>query len=273
MPHHLMPNVFGACFSGQIIFLDVVRDRYAVLSDTQSAALAPHLGLDDERFAQTDTIRNTTILEKLKRANWISATPFPSVDTKLNTFSPSPRTGGMSANSWKLPDNAFMHRPAWTSIAKAMLTLRSVHKCAARHGLAGLLQLYDRARRSAGNSLCFGQPDNYLPFVDILNWACLFYPQSTKCLEWSVALMLLCARAGFELKLVIGVQSFPFYAHAWTEAAGAIIGDSALRRQELSVILEFPHPLLELPYDHSRHRLSQYAGLFGTKPRLDAHTR
>ncbi|MCG1045934.1 lasso peptide biosynthesis B2 protein [Mycetohabitans sp. B6] len=256
MPHHLMPNVFGTCFSKQIILLDVVRDRYAVLSDTQSAALAPHLGLDDKLFAQTDSIQSTAILEKLKRANWISTNLFPVIDAKLNALSPSPKTGGMSANGWKLPDEAFAHRPAWASIAKATLILRSVHKCAAQHGLAGLLRLCDQAHHEAAEHLRFGQPEEYAPFVNTLNWACLFYPRSTKCLEWSVALTLLCARASLALKLVIGVQSFPFYAHAWSEAADVVIGDSALRRKELSVILEFPHPLLDLSHGSSRHRLS-----------------
>nr|QGY72799.1 hypothetical protein [Mycetohabitans sp.] len=37
MPHHLMPNVLGACFARQIILLDVVHDRYAVLTERQSA--------------------------------------------------------------------------------------------------------------------------------------------------------------------------------------------------------------------------------------------
>ncbi|WP_338926280.1 lasso peptide biosynthesis B2 protein [Mycetohabitans endofungorum] len=247
MPHHLMPNVFGACFAKQIILLDVVRDRYAVLTERQSAALASQLGLDVKHFSQAGTIQNSAILEELKRANWISAASFSEVDVKLNTLSPSPQTGGMSANGWKLPDDAFTHRPAWTNIVKATLILRSVHRCAARRGLAGLLQLCNQAHREAKAGLCVGRPDDYAPFVNTLNWACLFYPRPTKCLEWSVALTMLCARAGLALKLVIGVQSFPFYAHAWSEAGGVVIGDSPLRRKELSVILECPHPLLALP--------------------------
>ncbi|MCG1042044.1 lasso peptide biosynthesis B2 protein [Mycetohabitans sp. B8] len=245
MPHHLMPHVFGACFAKQLILLDVVRDRYAVLTERQSAALASQLGWKDARFAPAEASQPVAMLEELQRAHWVSATSFPEVDAKLNTVSPSPTTGGMSANGWKLPEDAFAHRPAWTHIARALLVLSGVHRCAARRGLAGLLQLCTRAHREA--SLRVGAPDDYAPFVNTLNWACLFYPRPTKCLEWSVALTLLCARAGLAAKLVIGVQSFPFYAHAWSEAEGVVIGDSPLRRQELAVILECPHPLLSLP--------------------------
>lgn len=265
-----MPNIFGACFSGQIIVLDVIRDRYVVLSHGQSAAVAPYLGLDSASF-EANVASNTSILQKLIEAHLVTEQTFPAVDPKLNSVSPSPQTGGMSANGWKLADNAFEHRPAWSWIIRAMLDLRAVHKHAIKHGLTGVLQLCSQA--IGQNELRFAQTEEYMPFVNALNWACLFYPKPTKCLEWSAALTLVCARAGLASKLLIGVQSFPFYAHAWSETDHAIIGDSALRRKELSVILEFPTPLLELPYDRSRHRLSQNTGIFNAKPGLGFNSR
>ncbi|MCG1042040.1 hypothetical protein KQH60_05425 [Mycetohabitans sp. B8] len=63
------------------------------------------------------------MLEQLQRAHWVSATSFPEVDPKLNTVSPSPTTGGMSANGWKLPEDAFARRPDWTHIVQALLVL------------------------------------------------------------------------------------------------------------------------------------------------------
>jgi hypothetical protein len=243
MPHHLMPNVFGACFCRQIIVLDVIRDRYILLSHAQSNAVAPHLGLPSAKPAA----QSTSVLKQLIDTNLVTAATFPDIDPKLNTNSPPPSTGGMSADRWKLPADAFEHRPAWTSLIKAIDALRSAHGQVARRGLAGLLHLCTRAARQAEQrGLSCGRPDDYAPLVNALNWACLLYPKSTKCLEWCAALMLLCARAGLTLKLIIGVQSFPFYAHAWTEAGGAIIGDSARRREEMSVILEAPNPFLEL---------------------------
>ncbi|GLR02046.1 hypothetical protein GCM10007934_18600 [Mycoavidus cysteinexigens] len=265
MPHHLMPNILGACFSGQIIVLDVIRDRYVVLSHGQSAAVAPYLGLDSASF-EANGAPNRGILQKLIDAHLVTAQTFAAVDPKLNAVSPSPQTGGMSANGWKLADNAFENRPAWSWITRALLDLRAAHKHATKRGLTGILQLCTQAIRQ--NELRFGETEEYTPFVNALNWACLFYPKPTKCLEWSAALTLVCARAGLASKLLIGVQSFPFYAHAWSETNHAIIGDSALRREELSVILEFPTPHLELPYDCSRHRVSHHTGAFNAKPGL-----
>ena len=245
--------------------LDVIRDRYIVLSHAQSAAVAPYLGLDSALF-EANTTANTSILQKLIDAHLVTEQTFLEIDPKLNSLSPSPQTGGMSANGWKLPEDAFEHRPAWSLIAKAAIALRAVHRQAVKNRLVGILTFCAQAIEQA--ELRFGQAEEYIPFVKALNWACLLYPKQTKCLEWSAALTLLCARAGLLSKLIVGVQSFPFYAHAWSETDGVIIGDSSLRREELSVILEFPTPLLELPYDRSRHRLSQNTGAFNSKPGL-----
>lgn len=269
MFHHLMSSVVGACFSNQIILLDTVRDRYAVLSHTQSAAVAAYLGLAWPN-ALTDKAQTAPLLKQLIEAGWLTDTTFSSIDPKFNTLSPTPQMGGMSANGWKLPNDAFAKRPPFNLIFNALFILRKVHKCAVHDKLPGLLQLCTQAHQA--ENLLVGQPPEYAPFVAALNWACLLYPKSTKCLEWSVALTLLCARAGLALKLVIGVQSFPFYAHAWSEAGGVVIGDSPSRREELSVILEFPTALLELTYDSTRHRSSWLARWFGTKSTLASHS-
>ncbi len=269
MFHHFMPSVLGACFSNQIIMLDAVRDRYAVLSHAQSAEVAPYVGLEWSG-APTNMAQSTSLLKQLIHAGWLTDTTFPHIDPKFNTVSPTPQTGGMSANGWKLPNDAFEHRPPFRLIVKALFILRSVHRRVARDKLPGLLQQCARARQEA--NLAFGQPHEYAPFVAAINWACLLYPKSTKCLEWSVALTLLCARSGLALNLVIGVQSFPFYAHAWSEANGVVIGDSPSRREELSVILEFPTPLLELPHDSTWHRLSAFTRLFDTQPTMAGHS-
>src|SRR5690242_696281 len=109
MFHHLRPFVFGACFSNQIIMLDAVRDRYAVLSHVQSAAVASYLGLKLPNTS-IDIAQVTPLLKQLIDAQWLTDTTFPDIDPKFNTVSPSPQTGGMSANGWKLPDDAFKHR-------------------------------------------------------------------------------------------------------------------------------------------------------------------
>ena len=54
-----------------------------------------------------------------------------------------------------------------------------------------------------------------------------FYPRRALCLEQSLTLFLLLRRRGVPAELRLGVQPRPFHAHAWVEAGGRPIGESA----------------------------------------------
>lgn len=60
-----------------------------------------------------------------------------------------------------------------------------------------------------------------------LSVAAAFYPRRALCLEQSLALYLLLRRRGVRAELRLGVQPRPFYAHAWVEAGGIPISESA----------------------------------------------
>jgi len=50
--------------------------------------------------------------------------------------------------------------------------------------------------------------------------AAALYPGRAKCLEQSLVLYLSLRRMGIDARLRLGVQSFPFAAHAWVEVNG-----------------------------------------------------
>ena len=55
--------------------------------------------------------------------------------------------------------------------------------------------------------------------------AAAFYPGRAQCLEQSLALYFLLRRRGLAVELRIGVQAFPFAAHAWVEHDGRPINE------------------------------------------------
>ena len=59
--------------------------------------------------------------------------------------------------------------------------------------------------------------------------ATAFYPGRSKCLEQSIAGFVLLRRRGFDVRLRLGVQPYPFSAHAWLELEGQPITESAER--------------------------------------------
>jgi hypothetical protein len=56
--------------------------------------------------------------------------------------------------------------------------------------------------------------------------AAAFFPGRAMCLEQSLALYLCLHRAGVAVDFRIGVQPYPFTAHAWVEYRGAPVGES-----------------------------------------------
>lgn len=55
--------------------------------------------------------------------------------------------------------------------------------------------------------------------------ACVWYPKRALCLQRSAVTTCLLRSHGVSARLVIGVHTMPFLAHAWVEAEGAVIND------------------------------------------------
>lgn len=67
--------------------------------------------------------------------------------------------------------------------------------------------------------------------------AAAFYPGRAQCLEQSLALFLLLRRRGIGAELRIGVQPFPFTAHAWVEHEGRPVNE---REDYVTRLAAFP---------------------------------
>ncbi|HSL71115.1 MAG TPA: lasso peptide biosynthesis B2 protein [Longimicrobiales bacterium] len=55
----------------------------------------------------------------------------------------------------------------------------------------------------------------------------VFYPGRARCLEQSLALYVLLRRRGVPAQLRLGVQPYPFNAHAWVELDGVALNETA----------------------------------------------
>ena len=52
---------------------------------------------------------------------------------------------------------------------------------------------------------------------EAINYACVWYPKPVLCLQRSAVTTCLLRNCGVPAKMVMGAQSIPFKAHAWTE--------------------------------------------------------
>src|SRR5579859_5117437 len=53
--------------------------------------------------------------------------------------------------------------------------------------------------------------------------ACVFYVKPVLCLQRSAAATVLLRRCGWDARLSIGAQVFPFKSHAWAEVDGRVV--------------------------------------------------
>ncbi|MGQ0816175.1 MAG: lasso peptide biosynthesis B2 protein [Gemmatimonadota bacterium] len=68
--------------------------------------------------------------------------------------------------------------------------------------------------------------------------ATAIYPGRSKCLEQSIVTYVLLRRRGFDAQLRLGVQPYPFFAHAWVELDGVPITESMELVAGLAVLPE-----------------------------------
>lgn len=66
--------------------------------------------------------------------------------------------------------------------------------------------------------------------------ACVFYVKPVLCLQRSAVATALLRRCGWDARLSIGAQVFPFKSHAWVEVDGRVVNDKPYVQQIYSVL-------------------------------------
>lgn len=130
--------------------------------------------------------------------------------------------------------------PALPSVSACLVRLAIVHVLMKAIGLRKLLRHV--ARRTPG-PLRAPASSFARALAGRVGTAMVWYPFGTACLEHSVCLLWMMRRAGCAVDLRIGVQPFPFSAHAWVECGGEPLNESPER-----VALFQPFPVITLDW-------------------------
>jgi hypothetical protein len=226
---HLRSHIYGAQFRQEMILLDIRRDKYYICSPGLSEQLFELLdytkihSLSHEEDEQT--LVTSAILEKKEK-------PYPYfIDRKPDSI-------GVSNVDWRLPLSNKKVKLNLKVFA-AFMTLLKVHLTIRFLGFERGIRLIKNARKSRLNYI-IPSIEALEDLVGILNKACLIYPKRTKCLEWAITFVLLSLKRHWKCNLEIGVQNYPFMAHAWVECDGKVVMDSQDLRERLGIILNEP---------------------------------
>jgi hypothetical protein len=242
MNYHLHDHIYIAQFREELILLDAKADKYTVCFKQFSDFFINLLEARNSSSFKLQRVspQDSTYIQKLLDDDVIERKdpPYPfRIDKK-------PQSEGVSNVDWRLP---LENKKIGLSfkVVKALATLIKVNFYIRYRGLYSMIQLIKKSRKSEANYIV-PQEEDLRALANIVNKACLMYPTRTKCLEWAMTFVLLALKQKWKCNLEIGVQNYPFMAHAWVECDGKVVMDSQDLREGLAIILNEPFRRLKI---------------------------
>lgn len=243
---NLSDHIRVTFFKDQAIILDLKKDKYYVLIESYSqilySALTCGLYFENDKYnilgknTKDDSI-NKIIQELL--SNGVLSKENDRLSESIY-ISREEGKSGLENVDWRLPTSGITLSLFKPTILKCYLSLIKVHFCLKFFGFYGLIKMIKRHRPSSREQQMQPNAQDLENLSDNLNKACLLFPKKIKCLEWAASFVLLSLSHKWPCNLVIGVQNFPFLAHAWVEYNDEVIFDNKLLPAHLSIILTEP---------------------------------
>lgn len=246
MHFHLSDHIYIAQFKDELILLDTKNDKYTICFKEFSQLLADLLeekySASEEKLFSSSELPSKDLDKTLQLIN-------DNIIEKKNTFYPfhidrKVDSDGVSNVDWSLPLES-KKIPLNSSVLKALVTLLKVNLFMKVRGFYSTIQLIKNSLKSHLNYI-IPQDEDLRDLANIVNKACLLYPTRTKCLEWAMTFVLLALKRKWKCNLEIGVQNYPFFAHAWVECDEKVVMDSQDLREGLAIILNEPFRKLKV---------------------------
>lgn len=239
--YHLSDHIYVTQFRNELIVLDTKRDKYMICFQEVAELLfdlleRKELSVSTMPFSKEPDVPTEcpTTIGNLLDNQIIEAkdTSFPFyIDRKLNS-------DGVSNVDWSLPlENKKIGINF--DVLKALITLIKINFYIKVRGFYSTIRLIKQSRK---HNVFYIIPsrEQLQDLATTVNKACLIYPTRTKCLEWAMTFVLLALKRGWKCNLEVGVQNYPFMAHAWVECEGQVVMDSQDLREGLGIILNEP---------------------------------
>lgn len=242
--YHLCDHIYISQFRDELILLDTLKDKYIICSQEISDLLIKIIENSPFHHNEIDTLAAyphiQADIQNLLDNQIIEIKDFSypyHIDKKV-------ASQGVPNVDWRLPlDN--LRISFNLEVLKALYTLTKINFYMKRKGFYNTICLIKKNLNP--HQTYITPPDEDLKaLAKIMNKACLIYRTRTKCLEWAMTYVMLALKRGWKCNLEIGVQNYPFFAHAWVECNGKIIMDSEDLRDGMAIILNEPFRKLKV---------------------------
>lgn len=228
-------------YQNEVIILDLNSDRYIFLQNQDSDLF---LYLLSQPFIKTDIgnyknisdnplfddTRVTQAISDLRKSHIVSEKDFSKKYNKVIFHADQ----GMPNIDWNLTNN-LASKTKIKYMINSYIILLNIFITIKIKGF------YHLINKICHNEIIKSEEKEDIKNLAIaLNKACSLFPVRVKCLEWSLALYFLARKYNLTCNFVIGVQNYPFKAHAWIEYKNSIVADSPELGKSLAIILNEP---------------------------------
>lgn len=214
-----------------LVLLDLRTGQYITLNEVAGAIWAANAGgANEDAIVRSLAGRFDVPVEQVQQdvaatlrsfadSGWIvpQEAGGPPIETRPRPADPAPGNAEGSTPTEAPPPSAgsFVWR------ARAFLTLIGVDLLLLLFRFRRLYSLLERRRQTAQRA----DPATLATICRAVDRAAASYFKRAWCLQRSAACVLLLRGQGFPARLVLGVRTFPFEAHAWAEVDGAVVND------------------------------------------------
>ncbi len=234
------------CFHGDCcIILDLKEDSYYIVNEGKRGdvkyILEHGVAMSNNKYhpkEKNSLLHETTFDETVQElldhkivTAFLFEKPYPYfVDIKENS-------SGMDNIDWRLPLETFCTKNTFKNVVVSFYYLTLVHFLINFKGFYSLIKLIKKKKPTNCIVPSLSEIEN---LQHCLNKACKIFPLKTKCLEWAATLCLISLKKRWRVNMIVGVQNYPFMAHAWIEVEDEVIGDDLNLKKNLAVILKEP---------------------------------
>lgn len=252
---HFNNHIYVTFFRDEAIVLDLKDDSYQIYPESSALMIKELFSKSFQKDNSQWKIRiendsndfsdfiNTLLSNKIIKEDFF-ADQYPyKIDENHSIV-------GVSNIDWRLPLNYKPASYARKNTLRALLTLSYVHAIIKFRGFYSVIQLLKSTYQKLLQYTIPSQ-ESIQALVQSVNSACMLFPKKTKCLEWALTVVLLALKRNWKFNLVVGVQNYPFLAHAWAECDNQVIGDMQELRTNMARILVEPFRPCKVNSQHS----------------------
>jgi Transglutaminase-like superfamily len=245
----LAKEIYATEFEDAVIILNVAHDQYLSLID----AAAKHFKcIVSTPFTYHETNKYIPCIEHCDEGtvqsfnDWI--TEFLNQGFIIKTNSPETKkvnpgakvSGGLREYRWDTKkDWKPLRKTSYYATLKALLTLIRVNRTIKKQSMRGLFSLVNTTKTFIAPTNIPKEPLEHI--IAAVDSATKLYPKKTYCLGWATTFVIEARKKGINCNLVVGIQTNPFYAHAWAQLEdNTVVNDDPQITEVLSIIATLP---------------------------------